>query len=131
VAYLESIPPGTNRRSHYKALKKLWRWAYQLGHVDAEPMARMRPMDAWGANVDFLSVRSIPGSSGSMGKKSPPNAIQGLASLFCFGRSSRASDVRNGAFRPRRSTVNLGGYTQQFVLEAGFAPLNFDYSWLF
>jgi hypothetical protein len=56
VAYLESIPPGTNRRSHYKALKKLWRWAYQLGYVDAEPMARMRPMDSWGANVDFLSV---------------------------------------------------------------------------
>jgi hypothetical protein len=30
--------------------------AYQLGHVDAEPMARMRPMDTWRANVEFLSV---------------------------------------------------------------------------
>jgi len=56
IAYLESIPPGTNRRSHYKTLKKFWRWAYQLGHIDAEPMARMRPLDAWGANVEFLSV---------------------------------------------------------------------------
>jgi hypothetical protein len=56
ACYLESIPPGTNRRSHYKTLKKLWRWAYQLGHVDAEPMARMRPLDRWEANVEFLSV---------------------------------------------------------------------------
>jgi hypothetical protein len=28
--YLEAIPPGTNRRSHYKTLRKLWRWAYRL-----------------------------------------------------------------------------------------------------
>src|SRR6516162_4301575 len=54
--YLESIPPGTNRRSHFKTLKKLWRWAYHLAHVDSDPMARMRPMDAWGENVDFLGI---------------------------------------------------------------------------
>src|ERR1700747_3188349 len=27
--YLETIPPGSNRRSHFKTLKKLWRWAFQ------------------------------------------------------------------------------------------------------
>jgi hypothetical protein len=54
--YLESIPPGTNRRSHFKTLKKLWRWAYHLAHVDSDPMARMRPLDAWGENVDFLGI---------------------------------------------------------------------------
>jgi hypothetical protein len=27
LQYLEKIPPGTNRRSHYETLKKLWRWA--------------------------------------------------------------------------------------------------------
>jgi hypothetical protein len=31
-------------------LKKFWRWAYQLGYIDVEPMARMRPLDAWAAN---------------------------------------------------------------------------------
>jgi hypothetical protein len=53
--YLESIPPGTNRRSHFKTLRKLWRWAYQLGHIEDDPMARMRPTDSWGVNVERLS----------------------------------------------------------------------------
>jgi hypothetical protein len=64
VSYLESIPPGTNRRSHYKTLKKFWRWAYQLGYIDVEPMARMRPLDAWGANVEFLSVQTLKPGTG-------------------------------------------------------------------
>jgi hypothetical protein len=38
LQYLEGIPPGTNRRSHYKTVRKLWRWAYDLGHVDHDPM---------------------------------------------------------------------------------------------
>lgn len=53
--YLETIPPGTNRRSHFKTLKKLWRWAYQLGHVEADPMARMKPIDSWGINAEHLT----------------------------------------------------------------------------
>jgi hypothetical protein len=52
--YLETIPPGTTRRSHFKTLKKLWRWAYQLGHVEGDPMARMKPVDGWGINAAYL-----------------------------------------------------------------------------
>ena len=39
LGYLEGIPPGTNRRSHYKTLRKVWRWAFDLGHVEHDPMA--------------------------------------------------------------------------------------------
>ena len=56
LGYLEGIPPGTNRRSHYKTLRKVWRWAYDLGHVEHDPMARLRPLDAWGVNNEVLSV---------------------------------------------------------------------------
>jgi hypothetical protein len=54
--YLEAIPPGTNRRSHYKTLRKLWRWAFDLGHVENDPMVRLKPLDAWGVNNEVLSV---------------------------------------------------------------------------
>jgi hypothetical protein len=57
VAYLESIPPGTNRRSHYKTLKKLWRWASDLGYVEYDPMVRLKPLDAWGINNEILSLK--------------------------------------------------------------------------
>jgi hypothetical protein len=56
LGYLEGIPPGTNRRSHYKTLRKLWRWAFDLGHVEHDPMARLKPLDAWGVNKEVLSV---------------------------------------------------------------------------
>jgi hypothetical protein len=56
LGYLEAIPPGTNRRSHYKTLKKLWRRAFDLGHVEHDPMARLKPLDAWGVNNEVLSV---------------------------------------------------------------------------
>jgi hypothetical protein len=56
LGYLEAIPPGTNRRSHYKTLRKLWRWAFNLGHVEHDPMARLKPLDAWGVNNEVLSV---------------------------------------------------------------------------
>ena len=56
LGYLEAIPPGTNRRSHYKTLRKLWRWAFDLGHVEHDPMARLKPLDAWGVNNEVLSV---------------------------------------------------------------------------
>jgi hypothetical protein len=57
LAYLESIPPGTNRRSHYKTLKKLWRWASDLGYVEYDPMVRLKPLDAWGINNEILSPK--------------------------------------------------------------------------
>ena len=56
LGYLEAIPPGTNRRSHYKTLSKLWRWAPDLGHVEHDPMARLKPLDTWGVNNEVLSV---------------------------------------------------------------------------
>lgn len=56
LGYLEAIPPGTNRRSHYKTLRKLWRWAFDLGDVENDPMARLKPLDAWGVNNEVLSV---------------------------------------------------------------------------
>ena len=46
--YLEAKPPGTNRRSHFNTLKKLWRWAVQSGRVDADPMAKLQSADEWG-----------------------------------------------------------------------------------
>jgi hypothetical protein len=55
LGYLEGIPPGTNRRSHYKALRKMWRWAFDLGHVEYDPMAKLRPLDTWGVNNEILS----------------------------------------------------------------------------
>lgn len=56
LQYLEGIPPGTNRRSHYKTVRKLWRWAYDLGHVDHDPMSRLRPLDGWDVNNEVLSA---------------------------------------------------------------------------
>jgi hypothetical protein len=56
LGYLEAIPPGTNRRSHYKTLRKLWRWAFDLGDVEHDPMAWLKPLDAWGVNNEVLSV---------------------------------------------------------------------------
>jgi hypothetical protein len=53
--YLETIPPGSNRRSHFKTLKKLWRWAFQRGDIEVDPMARMKPADNWGVNVEHLT----------------------------------------------------------------------------
>jgi hypothetical protein len=56
LRYMEGIPPGTNRRSHHKTLRKLWRWAFDLGHVKTDPMARLKPTDAWGVNNEVLGV---------------------------------------------------------------------------
>src|SRR5690348_9032702 len=52
----ERIGSGTNRRSHFKTLKKLWRWAVQSGRVDVDPMSKLRPADEWGVNAEHLSI---------------------------------------------------------------------------
>jgi hypothetical protein len=54
--YLEAKPPGTNRRSHFKTLKKLWRWAVQSGRLDVDPMSKLQPADKWGVNAEHLSA---------------------------------------------------------------------------
>ncbi len=56
LGYMEGIPPGTNRRSHYKTLRKLWRWAFHLEHVAKDPMGTLRPLDNWGVNNEVLST---------------------------------------------------------------------------
>ena len=56
LAYLERMAPGTNRRSHHKTLRKLWRWACDLGHVEHDPMAKLKPLDGWGVNNEVLSA---------------------------------------------------------------------------
>jgi len=55
LRYMEGIAPGTNRRSHHKTLRKLWRWAHDLGHVKNDPMAKLKPLDQWGVNNEALS----------------------------------------------------------------------------
>jgi hypothetical protein len=45
-----------NRRSHFKTLKKLWRWAVQSGRVDVDPMSNLQPADEWGVNAEHLSI---------------------------------------------------------------------------
>ena len=82
--YLESIPPGTNRRSHFKTLKKLWRWAYRLGHVDADPMARMQPIDAWGINVEHLGPAQYARILRVVAGKEPPAQGEEVTTEFKF-----------------------------------------------
>jgi hypothetical protein len=55
LRYMEGIAPGTNRRSHYKSLKKLWRWAYDLDYLLNDPMAKLKPLDEWGVNNEVLT----------------------------------------------------------------------------
>jgi hypothetical protein len=82
--YLESIPPGTNRRSHFKTLKKLWRWAYQLAHVEADPMARMKPTDNWGINAEHLTPSTYTRLLRVVSGKEPPANGQDLTTQFQF-----------------------------------------------
>ena len=51
--HLEAVPPA-NRRSRYKTLRKLWRWAFNVGHVEHDPMARLKPLDTLGVNNEVL-----------------------------------------------------------------------------
>lgn len=82
--YLETIPPGTNRRSHFKTLKKLWRWAYQLGHVEADPMARMKPADSWGINAEYLTPALYTRLLRVVVGKEPPAQGQETTTNFQF-----------------------------------------------
>src|SRR5258708_35832813 len=41
--YLEHYPPGSNRRSHYKAVRKFIKWAYESSYLAIDLMARIRP----------------------------------------------------------------------------------------
>jgi site-specific recombinase XerD len=57
--YFEEIGPGTNRRSHHKTLRKLWKWAFELEHVTVDPMAKIKPVDKWGVNDETITVETF------------------------------------------------------------------------
>jgi hypothetical protein len=90
--YLEAKPPGTNRRSHFKTLKKLWRWAFQSGRVDADPMSKLKPADEWGVNAEHLSIvfysrllRVVAGKEPVSKGQEPTTRYQFLLPYFVIG----------------------------------------------
>jgi hypothetical protein len=90
--YLEAKPPGTNRRSHFKTLKKLWRWAVQCGRVDADPMSKLRPADEWGVNAEHLSIvfysrllRVVAGKEPASKGQEPTTKYRFLLPYFVLG----------------------------------------------
>jgi len=92
LRYMEGIAPGTNRRSHYKTLKKLWRWAHDLGHVVNDPMAKLKPLDEWGINNEVLSpelfqrfIRVVQGLEGPREGLEAAQQYKGLLAYFVLG----------------------------------------------
>jgi site-specific recombinase XerD len=71
--YLGAKPPGSNRRSHFKTLRKLWRWAVRLGHVAVDPMANIQPADKWGINAKHLTIASYNRLLRVVAGKEPPS----------------------------------------------------------
>jgi hypothetical protein len=57
--YLEHYPPGSNRRSHYKAVRKFIRWAHEQGYLAIDLMARIRPLDQWGVNNEIVPIEDF------------------------------------------------------------------------
>jgi hypothetical protein len=57
--YLEHYPPGSNRRSHYKAVRKFIRWAHENGYLAIDLMARIRPLDQWGVNNEIVPIEDF------------------------------------------------------------------------
>ena len=97
--YLETIPPGTNRRSHFKTLKKLWRWAFQRGDIEVDPMARMKPADNWGVNVEHLTPAMYTRILRVIAGKEPPakgqEATNDFRSLLPFFVLAGLAGIRN------------------------------------
>jgi len=92
LRYMEGIAPGTNRRSHHKTLRKLWRWAHDLGHVENDPMAMLKPLDTWGVNNEVLSVelfqrflRVVQGLEGPREGLKATQKYKGLLVYFVLG----------------------------------------------
>src|SRR5260370_13098783 len=89
---MEGMAPGTNRRSHYKTLKKLWRWAHDLSHVANDPMAKLKPLDEWGVNNEVLSpqlfqrfLRVVQGLEGPREGVEVTQQYKGLLAYFVLG----------------------------------------------
>src|SRR5258708_10981445 len=89
---MEVIRPGTSWRSHYKTLRKLWRWAFHLWHVAKDPMGTLRPLDTWGVNNEVLStelfqrlLRVIQGLEAPRGGVKVTEKYKGLVPYFVLG----------------------------------------------
>src|SRR5260221_10283839 len=92
LRYMEGIAPGTNRRSHHKTIRKLGRWAHDLGHVENDPMAKLKPLDAWGVNNEVLSaelfqrlLRVVQGLEGPREGLKATQKYKGLLVYFVLG----------------------------------------------
>src|SRR5260370_39281833 len=48
-----------NRRSHYKAVRKFIKWAYESGYLAIDLMARIRPLDQWGVNNEIVDIEDF------------------------------------------------------------------------
>ena len=82
--YLEAKPPGSNRRSHFKTLRKLWRWAVRLGHVAVDPMLNIQPADKWGINAEHLTVASYHRLLRVVAGKDPPSKGLDVTTKYQF-----------------------------------------------
>jgi hypothetical protein len=92
LRYMEGIAPGTNRRSHYKTLKKLWRWAYDLDYLLNDPMAKLKPLDEWGVNNEVLTpelfqrfLRVVQGVEAPREGLEATQQYKGLLAYFVLG----------------------------------------------
>jgi site-specific recombinase XerD len=97
--YFESIPPGTNRRSIHKSLRKFWRWAHRLDHIGTDPMAKMAPMDEWGVNNETITPET-------------------LLRLFrvCAGLEAPRADMSESTANEQKGIENLKKLIPYFVL---------------
>ncbi len=100
LRYMEGMAPRTNRRSHHKTLRKLWRWAHDLGHVGNDPMAKLKPLDEWGVNNEVLSpalfqrfLRVVEGLEGPRDNLEGTQKYKGLLPYLGTWRSTRPANV--------------------------------------
>ena len=97
--YFEKIGPGTNRRSHYKSVRKFWNWANRLDYVAADPMAKMKPMDEWGVNNETIS----------------PESFHRILRV-CAGLEAPRADMKEAAENEKTGVANLKKLIPYFVL---------------
>jgi hypothetical protein len=69
-----------------------WRWAFQNGRVDADPMAKLQPADEWGVNAEHLSIvfysrllRVVAGKEPASKGHEPTTKYQFLLPYFVLG----------------------------------------------
>ena len=58
--YLAQYPPGGNRKSHYKTVRKLIKWASLVGYLGIDLMAKIESEDKhWGINNDIIDMEDF------------------------------------------------------------------------